>query len=152
MHAWLYDTPSQLALEKLGHGGLPCTSSLLDAVHLHDVLQRRSCINHRIVVRWVSERKGIQWWVVDPSAGHHIVGTGSTSLTPLDLVEFTRIRGSKILKLAHHVLHCNCKEMLQSSLCWMTCQWTQSDTSLYHLKSEQPLSVSQCTITGPAHQ
>ena len=55
MQAWLYDTPSQLTLEKLEHGGLPCTGSLLDAVHLHDVLQRRSCINHRIVVRYSGE-------------------------------------------------------------------------------------------------
>ena len=53
--AWLYDTPSQLALEKLEHGGLPCTGSMLAAVHLHDVLQRRSCINHRIVVRYSGE-------------------------------------------------------------------------------------------------
>ena len=55
MQAWLYDTPSQLALEKLEHGGLPCTGSLLDAVNLHDVLQRSSCINHRIVVRYSGE-------------------------------------------------------------------------------------------------
>ena len=55
MQAWLYDTPSQLALEKLEPGGLPCTGSLLDAVHLHDVLQRRSCINHRIVVSYSGE-------------------------------------------------------------------------------------------------
>ena len=36
---WLYDTPSQLALEELEHGGLPCSGSLLDTVHLHYVLQ-----------------------------------------------------------------------------------------------------------------
>ena len=36
---WLYDTPSQLALEELKHGGLPCSGSLLDTVHLHYVLQ-----------------------------------------------------------------------------------------------------------------
>ena len=55
MQAWLYGTPSQLTLEKLEHGGLPCTGSLLDAVHLHDVLQRSSCINHRIIVRYSGE-------------------------------------------------------------------------------------------------
>ena len=62
-------------LEELEHGGLPCTGSLLDAVHLHDVLQHQSSHRRSLLGRSST--------ILSQNSWHHVHKVYDVQVAPL---------------------------------------------------------------------